>query len=216
MPGASDWQSACLWGLSYWITGATMEKKSLGHYILSSRSLFWGINRSVLSPSSTLQSAIKPPRWVSSRFTAATVPVGTWCLWPCPKSSLGLRVPPAHPGMYQAGIRQRERHEGSHNSGQALSLSPECLGLRCSSSDQGSRGVQIHPYAPTALSLLRTDALHKDGSYRRSCNTTEAHYSTAVNVLVENQNGCSCFSSSLHPIKNMGHLHHWGANNHFC
>lgn len=99
--------------------------------------------------------------------------------------------------LCQAGGSQRQHHEGSCNSRQALSLSPDCPGC-CALLNQVPQGVQIHSYTLTALSGLRTDALHRDSSYQQSCST---HYSIAVNILFENQNAALVFPSLYAQLK---------------
>lgn len=99
--------------------------------------------------------------------------------------------------LCQGGGSQRQHHEGSSNSRQALGLSPHHPG--CSASlNQVPQGAQIHPYTLTTLSVLWTDALHKDNSYQQSCNT---HYSIAVNILFENQNAALVFPSLYSQLK---------------
>lgn len=143
-----------------------------------------------------------------------------WSIWPNPRSSLGGHNPPAHPLCPScASLRDRRgsgmkaavnpgRHKPSTLSAWGCSAAPLPSGVP--GEYKSTRTPSLH------FSVLWTDALHKDSSYYWSCTTNETHHSMAVKVPFENQNGCSCFSSSLHPIKNIDHLSHWGANNHFC
>lgn len=97
--------------------------------------------------------------------------------------------------LCQGGGSERQHHEGSWNSRQALSLSPDCPG--CSAPlNHFPRGAQIHSFTLTTLSVLC--ALHKDISYQQSCNT---HCSIAVNILFENQNAALVFPSLSTQLK---------------
>lgn len=99
--------------------------------------------------------------------------------------------------LCQGGGSQRQYHEGSCNSRQALSLNPDCPG--CSAPlNQFPQGAQIHFYPLTTLSVLWTGALHKDSSYQQSCNI---HCSIAVNILFENQNAALVFPSLYTQLK---------------